>query len=106
MIHWLSQKKYILILKCCYQKFFEDILLINLSFLSFFVILFPEFSREGSQISQDHVATPGGDEDTDSIDKAINRYVKSAHQPTHEDLEENQISSPDSDGSKFFNCRK
>lgn len=38
----------------------------------------------------------GVEEDTD-IDKVINRYAKSAQPPQEED--DNQVSSPDSDGS-------
>ena len=48
-------------------------------------------------MSQEHTAAApgGGEEDMDSIDKAVNRYVK-----THDDYDDNQASSPDSDGSK------
>ena len=56
-----------------------------------------EFSREGSQLSQEHSTAPHGAEEDADIDKAINRYAKSAHAP--QDEEDNQVSSPESDGS-------
>ena len=56
-----------------------------------------EFSREGSQLSQEHSTVPHGVEEDTDIDKVINRYAKSAQPPQEED--DNQMSSPDSDGS-------
>lgn len=57
-----------------------------------------QFSRESSQLSQEHaVVGHAGDDDTDNIDKAVNRYVKSSN--SHDEFDENQASSPDSDGT-------
>ena len=64
----------------------------------FFLFSWTEFSREGSQMSHEQTNQPMAAEDELDIDKAVNRYVKSAH--TNEDLEENAASSPDSEGGK------
>ncbi|XP_070203973.1 rabphilin-3A-like [Littorina saxatilis] len=59
-----------------------------------------QISREGSQISQEHGTVPHGHEDDMDIDKVVNRYVKGAH-PAHDDFDENQVSSPESDGTSL-----
>lgn len=59
-----------------------------------------QISRQGSQLSQEHPLHTGGEEDMDNIDRAVNRYVKSA-QPANDEYDENQASSPDSDGTSL-----
>lgn len=56
-----------------------------------------QFSRESSQLSQEHsVGVVGGEEDVDSIDKAISQYHK-----IHDDYDDHPVSSPDSEGASL-----
>lgn len=52
-------------------------------------------------MSQEHFTPAVGDEHAEDIDRAVNRYVKST-KPANDECDEAQVSSPESDGSKFL----